>query len=212
MSHYNNAYFKWQQTAGELAGRINLFLYKKYIQPGDRVIDFGCGGAYLLANLQCAEKLGIEINPEARKQAAANGIKTVDGISQAPDGWADVIISCHALEHTFQPLDEIKSLMPKLRPGGKIIFVVPYERKVRYKANDINQHLYTWSEMNLGNLFTLAGFKVLKVEEIHHRWPPMAHKLMNLVGYKGLNVLSRLYGSVSRKITQVRVVAEKREA
>jgi SAM-dependent methyltransferase len=184
-------------------------LYERNINPEDNVIDFGCGGGFLLANFKCRNKIGIEINPEARKIASSNGIETVSQVNEIPDAWADVIISCHALEHTNRPLDELIALYPKLKTKGKIIFVVPYERKAPFKQNDINQHLYTWSEMNLGNLFTKAGYKVIKVEEIHHRFPPYSHQLVRLLGERLFYGVSRIYGSLRRKMTQVRVVAEK---
>ena len=41
-----------------------------------------------------------------------------------------------------------------------------------YKANDINQHLYTWCPMTFGNLVNLAGFKVLSCQPFLHQWCP----------------------------------------
>jgi len=209
MSHYNSAYFEWQQKAGQLAGTGNLSFYSSFIREQDHVLDFGCGGGFLLSNISCAGKLGIEINEDARRRAAMNGIETVSSTEECPDEWADVIISCHALEHTSNPLNELKALYPKLKPKGKIIFMVPYERNVHYKPNDINQHLFTWSEMNLGNLFTLAGYRVIKVEELHHRFPPGSARIKNYLGNSTFQIASRIYGLIRRNITQVRIVATK---
>jgi len=51
---------------------------------------------------------------------------------------ADVIISNHALEHTLHPLQELEALLPKLKPGGKVVFVVPCESIARkHKPDDI---------------------------------------------------------------------------
>lgn len=209
MSHYGEDYFKWQHRLGILAGKGNLFLYEKHIQPQDNVLDFGCGGAFLLSNITCKGKLGIEINPEARKLAATNQVEAKANVADVPDGWADVIISCHALEHTHRPLDELRSLYPKLKQGGKIIFVVPYEKKFKYKSGDINQHLYTWSAMAMGNLFTTAGYKVHSVEEIYHRFPPYSPKLINILGKKLFHLAARFYGLLRYNMTQIKVVAEK---
>jgi SAM-dependent methyltransferase len=209
MSHYDQDYLEWQSKFGRLSGRGNLFLYRDHIRPQDNVIDFGCGGGFILANIKCKGKLGIEINPEARKLAAINKVEAVQSPQEVPDDWADVIISCHALEHTHRPLDELQTLYPKLKKGGKIIFVVPYERKNPYKLNDINQHLYTWSEMNLGNLFTHAGYVVKDVKEVRHRFPPYSYKLIDLLGDKLFYFASLAYGNCRTGITQVRIIAEK---
>ncbi|MEO6190186.1 MAG: class I SAM-dependent methyltransferase [Saprospiraceae bacterium] len=209
MSHYNKDYFDWQKNSGALGGDVEQFKFSSFIKKGDNVIDFGCGGGYILGNLQCLGKFGIEPNSNAREVCKQNGVPCVANADEIPDLWADVIISNHALEHCFQPLDEVKKLFPKLRHGGKIIFVTPLEKNNSWKPNDINQHLYTWSEMNLGNIFTLAGFKVLEVQELKHRWPPYSITIRKWIGTTGFHLLSRIWARMSSEISQVRLVAEK---
>lgn len=123
-----------------------FYKIRKYIKSTDRVIDFGCGGGYLLEKINCGEKIGIEINENAREVATLKGIKTVISADDISDNWADVIISNHALEHTQRPLDEIMLLRNKLRTGGLIVFIVPSEGVYHsYNALDPNHHLYIWS-------------------------------------------------------------------
>ena len=209
--HYNKDYFDWQKNVGAFGGHANLFKFEKFIKESDSVIDFGCGGGFLLANIKCKEKIGIEINETARETANKNGIKAVASAEEVEDGWADIIISNHALEHTFRPLDELKFLYPKLKDSGKIIFVLPHERKWDYKPNDTNQHLYTWSPMCAGNLFATAGYNVLSVETIKHTWPPAYYKIRKIFGRKGFDFFSRIYARISSSVYQVRVIAEKKK-
>ena len=152
MSHYKEEYFNWQKEVGEFGGIANLFKFEKHIALDDSVIDFGSGGGFLLANLNCKQKIGVEINDVARSYSKELGIESVESIEMVEDNWADVIISNHALEHVENPLSSLKKILSKLKTGGKIIFVVPHERKQLYKENDKHQHLFTWSEANLGNL------------------------------------------------------------
>ncbi|UCE39033.1 MAG: methyltransferase domain-containing protein, partial [Thermoplasmata archaeon] len=70
---YGKEYFDWQKNIGSFGGLANLFKFKEFINPTDTVVDFGCGGGYLLRNLQCKEKMGIEVNPHARQEAKRNG-------------------------------------------------------------------------------------------------------------------------------------------
>ena len=209
MNYYNEEYFNWQKNIGAFGGRANLFKFKKYINKSHKVIDFGSGGGYLLSNIVCQEKLGIEINDSARKLANSMGIKSLAKIENVEDNWADLIISNHALEHVESPLLELRELYTKLKPNGKIVFVVPYEKKNKYKANDINFHLYTWSEMNLGNLFSHAGYQVLKVEELKHRWPPHYIKIRRLFGENFFNWVCKAYGFYKNSYSQVRIEAIK---
>ena len=83
----------------------------------------------------------------------------------------------------------LKKKGTKLKSGGKIVFVVPNEKKNKYKENDINFHLHTWSEMNIGNLFTHAGYKVLKVEEIKYKWPSNFIKVRKFFGKELFNII-----------------------
>ena len=61
-SHYDEEYFKYQSEIGRFGGWANLTKFSEYIRPEMKVLDFGCGGGYLLANISCKEKLGIEIS------------------------------------------------------------------------------------------------------------------------------------------------------
>ncbi len=207
MNHYEKSYFDWQKNMGAFGAEANLFLFGSHVQPRHRVIDFGSGGGYLLARLECAEKIGVELNPVAREHAAASGVRTVAFTREIPDGWADVVISCHALEHTHSPLDEIRRLRGKLKRGGSAIFVVPCERRNPWAPNDINQHLFTWSEMNLGNLFSTAGYRVLEVGEIKHKWPPRYYTIRKYFGAKLFHRACQLYAVLTPNLTQIRIVA-----
>jgi hypothetical protein len=96
----------------------------------------------LLFNLECREKLGIEINPATRAQAARLGVSAVASTSEIEDKWADIIISNHALEHSPFPPSELRALLPKLAPGGLAVFVVPCEAiRHKYCPNDRNHQL-----------------------------------------------------------------------
>ena len=209
MEHYEENYFNWQKNIGAFGGTANLFKFKKYINNDYKIIDFGSGGGFLLSNIDAKEKLGIEINPVARENANKFGITTYDSSNKIEDNWADLIISNHALEHVKEPLTELQNLYKKLKPDGKIVFVTPHEKRNRYKTNDINAHLYTWSEMNLGNLFTEAGFKVIEVREIKHKWPPFFSVIFKIFGKPVFHFTCRIWGLISNRISQVRIVATK---
>lgn len=210
MEHYDEKYFSWQKSMGMMGAKLNKFLFSDHINENDFVLDFGCGGGYLLKELNCANKMGVEINKAGRVNASSLHINTVENISEVENDWATVIISNHALEHVDRPLDIIKELIPKVKTGGKIIFVTPFERTNEYRPNDINYHLYTWSPMNLGNLFHRAGLEILEVKKVSHKWPPKFDKMVQAFGYNFTGVVSKIYGLLNRNQTQVRIVAVKK--
>ncbi|MCP4535637.1 MAG: class I SAM-dependent methyltransferase [Chloroflexi bacterium] len=208
--HYNKEYFDWQCSIGEFGGWANLTKFEKYIRPHFNILDFGCGGGYLLSNIVCKGKMGIEINEGARRQAVQLGLDIYTTTSQIQDDWADIIISNNALEHTLHPLLELEALYPKLKSGGYIVFVVPCESiHYKYIPNHISYHLYSWSPMCIGNLFTEAGFVVQESKPYFHKWPPKYRAIARLGGRKLFEISCKITGYVRQKWIQVRVVARK---
>ena len=210
--HYDEKYFEWQTQDGgaEFGAQANLWMYRDYVGPNDIVVDFGCGGGFLLEALPAREKIGVEVNPAAQHFLRQRGRTVVSDLSEIPDEHADVIISCHALEHTFDPFEKLKQVRAKLRHRGLAVFVVPCERyDTAYVESNIDQHLYTWAPINIGNLFRATGFSVLSCERSAHRVPPRAAQVQQLVGWKAFHALCRAYGRLSPRLTQVRVVANR---
>lgn len=176
MSHYDESYFNWQKQMGEIGGHINKFLFREEIQDADVLMDFGCGGGYLLAQFPNTHKIGFEINKSAWSECVRNNVRVTDTYDDIEDDSVDTILSCHALEHVPSPFETLRQLYKKLKRGGKFILIVPCEQPSEnsfyYSPNDINQHLYTWCPMTLGNLVTLSGFRVLSSLPIQHQWCP----------------------------------------
>ncbi|MGA2686288.1 MAG: class I SAM-dependent methyltransferase [Verrucomicrobiota bacterium] len=185
-NHYDQKYFDWQKKLGRVAVTCDYWKFDKFIKPTDVVLDFGCGGGYFLAAYRCKERYGVELNPHARQVAEENGVTVVETIEDLPkDVMFDLIISNHALEHVHNPLDVIKRLYPKLKDTGKIVFYVPIKcrEERKYTEKDINQHLYCWTPLLLGNLFATAGFKVKQARFVIHAWPPLIRYLCHMPGF-----------------------------
>lgn len=170
--YYDEEYFKWQQQMGMFGAKIKVSMFQPYIKSDMTVVEFGSGGGYLLQQIDAREKVGIEINDAAREAAEAIGIKSVKNISDVSDNYADIIISTSVLEHTENPLGILRELYGKLKEGGKIVFHVPNEScDTEYIRSEVNNHLYTWNCLNLGNLFKAAGYFVYSVQKVQEVWP-----------------------------------------
>jgi SAM-dependent methyltransferase len=208
---YDQKYFDWQAPIGEFGGWANIGKFAKYISSGSRVLDFGCGGGFLLKNIECSKRIGVEVNPAAAAMARENGVEVFKSVEEVPDECVDVIISNNALEHTLQPLEALRALLRKVVKGGTLVFVVPCESiSYGYRPGDINHHLYSWSPMCIGNLFTEAGFSVVESKPYIHKWPPGYRFIARIAGRRLFDLLCRIYGRIERSWFQVRVVAEKR--
>lgn len=107
------------------------------------------------------------------------------------------MISNHVLEHVECPVDVLRTVLTKLQPGGRAVFVVPHQKPIEaYHDHDVNQHLYTWNPMTFGNLFKAAGFAQIRVDLIRHRWTlrhQRIHKWLGQNTFDTVAFLSALY-------------------
>lgn len=212
--NYGYNYFQFQKRAGELGALLDVWKFEEYISPNDTVLDFGCGGGYLLSALKCKSKYGIEINPTAAFEAIRKDILVLDEINKMPKNLQfDVIISNHALEHVPNPLETIKELKNHLKDSGRIVVYVPLEdwrRKGQsFDRNDINRHLYAWTPKCIGNLFLTAGYDVKEVKIVNHAWIPFAGICNKILPSRIFNGVCNIW-SIVHKLRQIRVVAQRK--
>lgn len=194
-------YFEWQRGLGEWTGRILAVLFAPHVSPQDDVLDFGCGGGYLLKALHARRKVGLDVNPAALEECHRNGVETVSDLAQVPTGSFDIVISNHALEHTFSPADSLRELRRILRPGGRLAICTPVDDWRVYRSfhpDDVHHHLFTWTPQNMGNLLRECGFQVDQIEIFASGWPPKARTLESIFGLRVFGFLCSFWGQVIR--------------
>lgn len=183
--HYNKKYYDWQKKSGELGGMLDPWKFEPFVRKNDTVLDFGCGGGYILTRLKCRRRFGVDINPAARKQAEARGIKMYPQVNNIPRNVKfDTVISHHTLEHLENPAEILKELRKRTRKNGYAIHVVPindWRNDKKYNPKDVNKHLYTWTPLLIGNLFTHCGYKIQKIEIITRAWFPLSIYYYNYI-------------------------------
>jgi cyclopropane fatty-acyl-phospholipid synthase-like methyltransferase len=67
INHYKKKYFNWQSKVGKFGAIANQIKFIDYIKDGQKVLDFGCGGGYMLSTFTYIKKYGVEINSNAKK-------------------------------------------------------------------------------------------------------------------------------------------------
>lgn len=197
-------YFRYQDLIGSTGGVLEAAKFAPYIPLAADVLDFGCGAGHLLAELKCAGKVGVEINPVARSEVSKKGLTCYADLSEVPHSSVDVAISNHALEHVPYPIAALREIRRSLRPGGKLILCVPiddWRASKAYVASDINHHLNTWTPQLLGNTLVEAGYEVRtsSIRILTHAWPPRAAAL-----YRVSPTLYRLTGFLWSVLTRRR--------
>jgi ubiquinone/menaquinone biosynthesis C-methylase UbiE len=100
------------------------------LQPGDRVLEIGCGQGHLTKRL--AERgidiTGIDANPNASHVSGSERVLYMRAEAlQFDDGVFDSIVSVHAIEHIPDLKGAFAEMSRVLKPGGKALFIYPAE-------------------------------------------------------------------------------------
>ncbi len=137
--------------------------FQPFIKPTDVVVELGVGQGWNLGHLQCAKRIGTDLEDFLPADLKANGVEFVRESASIPDETANVLICHHVLEHVENPpkmLDDAKRI---LKGSGYLLLYVPFEKERRYRRydpNEPNHHLYSWNVQTLSNLVSSQGFLI----------------------------------------------------
>ena len=110
--------------------RIEHEIIARWIAPGSRVLDLGCGHGDLLAHLQQSRQVsgyGVEIGPEQIRACVERGVDVIeqnidDGLRNFDDGSFDTVVMTQALQALHRPNLVIGEM---LRVGREAIVTFP---------------------------------------------------------------------------------------
>jgi SAM-dependent methyltransferase len=217
-SHYEGqkgeTYFARQNIKAHIGGKIEARKFAGLISERDSVLDFGCGGGFTLKNIRCLRRAGVEINPLAQAAAVANGLECFGDLADLPPDTFDVVFSNHSLEHVPNPILALTEMHRVLKPGGKLLLVLPiddWRRQRTFQPGDVDHHLFTWTPQLLGNCLVEAGFDPgnLSTRVLTHAWFPGCRRVFAILPQRPFDALAYLW-SVLTKQRQAMAVAVKR--
>lgn len=165
-------------------------LCKKLSIPRDaRVLDLGCGrGDFINAFHRYGLRASaLDIEPESAKIADGVELKKCDVEKQAfpfADNSFDLVFSKSVIEHLDRPDSFVEESYRVLRPGGRILIMVPdwvSQMKIYF---DDHTHRQPYSAQAVQDLLKMKGFEAVQAE--------IFYQLPILWKYPMLKVLSRL--------------------
>jgi SAM-dependent methyltransferase len=182
-----------------------------HVKSTDVVLEFGVGSGWNLAGLKCARKMGFDIADSVAEKLGKLQIEFVKDMQSVPDQTIDVAICHQTLEHLTRPFEALLDLRRILKTTGRLILHVPWEHERRYRyydASEPNHHLYNWNAQNIGNLVSVAGFKIESLRVVSYGYDRfaavIAHRLH--LGEKSFRIFRR--GLISLKpLREVELIA-----
>lgn len=155
-----------------LTGRANNAIALTYMQPGDRVLQLGCGAGETLITQREAlgiECFGVELSEQLAQLAEEHRIEVQVTPVQSPDFQfeeLDEVQAFHFLQRVPDPLAWLQRCWDCLAVGGRIVVEVPnlyHPQGILADAFLRPTHLHSWSESTLTALLRRAGFTVERV-------------------------------------------------
>jgi 2-polyprenyl-3-methyl-5-hydroxy-6-metoxy-1,4-benzoquinol methylase len=126
------------------------------------VLDIGCGDAWIAKEL--LKKKGNVVSMDLAITNPLNAIKNYPSENHAAvvadgmylpfiDNCFDVIVASEVIEHLADPAAFIRHCTVKLKPGGKLILLTPYNEKLEFyicvhcnKPTPKSAHLHSFTE------------------------------------------------------------------
>jgi len=117
--------------AGSGDARASDFLLERVAHygpyEGRRLLDFGCGGGFLLRGATEAhwDAFGFDVGPRALASCRSQGLTVTDNLKDYSSSSFDVMFLNHVFEHIADPPALLRTCRNLLRQSGKLFIAVP---------------------------------------------------------------------------------------
>ena len=182
MRAYYEAFWEDQPTDPEpWAWRKRRAMLLAEAQPGERVLDLGCGAGRFVSALQDhgATPVGVEVAEAALRRAQGNApgadLRLVDPEGALPldDGDVDLVWCSEVLEHVADTAHTLSEIRRVLHTGGRLLLTTPYHGRARNTAialarferhfDPLGQHLRFYTRRSLRSTLEAFAFDDISI-------------------------------------------------
>lgn len=102
-----------------------------------RVLDFGCGGGFLLSFLrdQGWSAIGYDVGPAALQSCREQGFSVVSDLHDIDDASVSAVVMSHVVEHLEDPGSTLHHLKRLLAPRGRVFIATPNVTSLRCRLS-----------------------------------------------------------------------------
>lgn len=162
----------WKATADFILGKVYGHLSEA---KGQRILDVGCAyGFFLLfARERGLDAYGVEVSSETSRYARDHGVKVRTSTlleARFDDALFDIVTLNNVLEHTLDPVAELKEVFRILKNQSIVFVAVPNFGSLVAKVDNFYWHMKSWpnhlfyfTEPTLTAILRKAGFSIVEV-------------------------------------------------
>jgi SAM-dependent methyltransferase len=146
------------------------------LADGDRMLDAGAGEGKFAAAFKRQRYVGLDLGI-GDTDWNYTGLDALGDLQRLPfpDSCFDACINIVTLEHVREPADVIKELSRTLKPGGRILLVVPHEWEEHQQPHDY----FRYTRFGIEYLLKKAGFTDLVIEPVGGFFRLLSRRLLN---------------------------------
>lgn len=142
--------------------------FDRYVSPDDTVVDLAAGTCEFTNAVRAKRKIAVDLNPETPTFAvdAEVVIAPSDDIRAIDDHTVDVVFTSNFFEHLPDKRALLRTLAESrriLRPGGRLLVLMPNLRYVGQRYWDYFDHHLPLTHLSLVEGLELAGFQTREV-------------------------------------------------
>lgn len=149
---------------------------------GGDLLEVGCGYGYLLDEARSSFQrcVGTEFSAQGAELARKTGAEVfVGGVEQLPAGMRfDCVLATQVIEHVYDPLSFVRSLIRHGKPGGHVVLATPdiggALRKLmgrRWPSFKVPEHVVYFDFGSLESLMRQAGLEKISRMPYPHAFP-----------------------------------------
>lgn len=144
--------------------------FSRYVPPQARVLEIAPGYCEFINNIRAAERVGVDLNPEALRHAAP-GVTVHRGEAEGldalvPSDHFDVVFTSNFLEHCRSRdklLEVLAAARSVLAPGGRFLILGPNFRFCSRAYYDYFDHHLPLTDRSVVEALRLCGFEIDRV-------------------------------------------------
>lgn len=160
-----------QRAVGEFA---------KSLADGVRVLDAGAGESRFASLFKKQEYLALDLGIGDRHWDFSR-LDVIADLAALPlgDATCDAVISVVTLEHVPDPLAVVCDLERILRPGGRLLVIVPQQWEIHQAPHDY----YRYTRHGMEHLLKTAGFASWQIEASGGYFHVLARQILNSIKF-----------------------------